>query len=164
MNNNSQFEKKRFVEEVGLLFEQTGLPRMAGRILGWLLIADPPHQTTSDLTEALLASKASISTVTRLLIRIGLIERASLPGERRDYFRIKPGAWHQLMGESLAQTTAFRQIAERGLGLLEGKAQTNRQWLEEMRDMYAFFEREFPALMERWEQEHKLRQMTSKIK
>ena len=63
MNNNLQLEKKRFIEEVGLLFEQTGLPRMAGRILGWLLIANPPHQTTSHLTEALLASKASISTV-----------------------------------------------------------------------------------------------------
>ncbi len=163
MNNNLQFEKKRFIEEVGLLFEQTGLPRMAGRILGWLLIADPPHQTTSDLTEALLASKASISTVTRLLIRIGLIERASLPGERRDYFRIRSGAWHQHFKESLAQTTATRQLAERGLELLEGEAHMNRQWLEEMRDMYAFFEREFPALMERWEQEHKLRQMTSKI-
>ncbi len=164
MNNNSQFEKKRFVEEVGLLFEQTGLPRMAGRILGWLMIADPPHQTTSDLTEALLASKSSISTVTRLLIRISLIERASLPGERRDYFRIRSGAWHQLMGESLAQTTALRQLAENGLELLEGKAHLNRQWLEEMRDMYAFFEREFPALMERWEQERKMTQMTSKIK
>ncbi len=164
MNNNLQFEKKGFVEEVGLLFEQTGLPRMAGRILGWLLISDPPHQTTSDLTEALLASKGSISTVTRLLIRIGLIERTSLPGERRDYFRIKPGAWHQFMGESLAQTTALRQLAERGLELLEGEAHLNRQWLEEMRDMYAFFEREFPALMERWEQEHKLRQITGKLK
>ena len=164
MNNNLQFEKKGFVEEVGLLFEQTGLPRMAGRILGWLLISDPPHQTTSDLTEALLASKGSISTVTRLLIRIGLIERTSLPGERRDYFRIKPGAWHQFMGESLAQTTALRQLAERGLELLEGEAHLNRQWLEEMRDMYAFFEREFPALMERWEQERKMTQMTSKIK
>lgn len=163
MHHNLQFEKKRFIEEVGLLFEQTGLPRMAGRILGWLLIADPPHQTTSDLTEALLASKASISTVTRLLIRIGLIERISLPGERRDYFRIRSGAWHQHFKESLAQTTATRQLAERGLELLEGDAHLNRQWLEEMRDMYAFFEREFPALMERWEQEHKLRQMTGKI-
>ena len=85
--------------------------------------------------------------MSRLLIHIGLIERISLPGQRRDYFRIKPGAWHQMMKESLAQTTATRQIAERGLKLLDGKSHFNRQWLEEMRDMYAFFEREFPALL-----------------
>ncbi len=155
MDDERQDEKKQFVEEVGILFEQSGLPRMAGRILGWLLISDPPHQTTSDLAEALLASKGSISTMSRLLIRIGLIERISLPGQRRDYFRIKSGAWHQMMKESLVQTTAFRQLAERGLRLLEGKSHLNRQWLEEMRAMYAFFEREFPALLERWEQERK---------
>ena len=155
MNEERQVEKKQFVEEVGILFEQTGMPRMAGRILGWLLISDSPHQTTGELAEALMASKGSISTMTRLLIRIGLIERISLPGQRCDCFRIKPGAWHQLLKDSLVQTTAFRQLMERGLELTEGKADVNRQWLEEMRDMYAFFEREFPTLLERWEQERK---------
>ncbi len=155
MSNERQVEEKRFVEEVGLLFEQTGLPRMAGRILGWLMISDPPHQTTAELVEALIASKGSISTMTRLLIRIGLIERISLPGERHDYFRIKLGVSHQLLKDSMDQTVAFRQLIERGLELIEGKTHVNRQWLEEMRDMYAFFEREFPALLERWEQKRK---------
>ncbi len=155
MNDARHLEEKNFVEEVGMFFEQTGLPRMAGRILGWLMISNPPHQTTGELAEALLASKGSISTMTRLLIRIGLIERLSLPGQRRDYFRIKGGAWHQTLKESLVQITAFRQFAERGLELIEDKAHFNRQWLEEMRHMYIFFEREFPALLERWEQERK---------
>ncbi|MFC2021643.1 GbsR/MarR family transcriptional regulator [Chloroflexota bacterium] len=155
MNNKRQVEEQNFVEEVGIFFEQTGMPRMTGRILGWLMISDPPHQTADELTQALLASKGSISTMTRLLIRIGLIERLSLPGQRRDYFRIKGGAWHQTLKESLIQITAFRQFAERGLELIKDKAHFNRQWLEEMRDMYAFFEREFPSLLERWEQERK---------
>ncbi|MFC2066031.1 GbsR/MarR family transcriptional regulator [Chloroflexota bacterium] len=156
MNSNQQVKEKQFVEEVGLLFEQTGMPRMAGRIVGWLLISDSPHQTTGDLVEALMASKGSISTMTRLLIRIGLIERLSLPGIRYDYFHIKPGASHQLLKDSLDQTTAFRQLMERGLELTEGKAHANRQWLEEMRNMYLFFEREFPTLLKRWEQERKV--------
>ena len=155
MNDNRQAEEKQFVEEVGIVFEQTGLPRMAGRILGWLMMSDPPHPSTGELADALIASKGSISTVTRLLIQIGLIERLSLPGVRHGYFRIKPGASHQLLKDSLDQTTAFRQLLERGLELLEGKAHTNRQSLEEMHDLYAFLEREFPALLERWEQEHK---------
>jgi len=163
MNNNRQAEEKRFVEEVGIFFEQSGMPRMAGRILGWFLISDSPHQTTSELAEALMASKGSISTTTRLLIRIGLIERFSVPGVRHDYFRFKPGAWHQMLKDSLVQVTAARQLAEHGLELLEGKAYVNRLSLEEMRDMYAFFEREFPALLERWEQEHKERQAPSEV-
>ncbi len=163
MSSQRQLEEKQFVEEVGIFFEQTGMPRMAGRILGWLMISDPPHQTTDELTQTLLASKGSISTMTRLLIRIGIIERVSLPGQRRDYFRIKTGAWHQMLKDSLAQITAFRQFTERGLELIEDKADFNRQWLEEMRDMYTFFEREFPALLERWEQEHKKKQGGSKV-
>ncbi|TES89068.1 MAG: MarR family transcriptional regulator, partial [Dehalococcoidia bacterium] len=57
MKDNLQAEEKQFAEEVGIVFEQTGIPRMAGRILGWLLISDPPHQSTEQLTKALLASK-----------------------------------------------------------------------------------------------------------
>ena len=158
MSSQLQTEEKHFVEEVGLAFEQTGMPRMAGRILGWLMISNPPHQSTGELNQALLASKGSISTMTRLLIQIGLIERLSLPGQRRDYFRIKVGAWHQLLTDSLIQITTFRQLVERGLELIEDKAHFNRQWLEEMRDMYAFFEREYPAMLERWEHEYKKKQ------
>ena len=153
MNNEQQVEEKNFVEEVGLFFEQTGMPRMAGRILGWLLISDPPHQSTDELAGGLMASKGSISTNTRLLIRIGLIERLGLPGVRHDYFRIRLGAWDHLIKQSVDQVAIVRQLAERGLKLLEGKPILTRQWLEEMRDMYAFFEREYPALLERWEQE-----------
>ena len=34
-----------YVEDFGLYFEQFGLARTAGRMLGWLLVCDPPHQT-----------------------------------------------------------------------------------------------------------------------
>ena len=34
MSNPPQAEEKHFVEEVGIFFEQTGMPRIAGRILG----------------------------------------------------------------------------------------------------------------------------------
>ena len=147
-----QFELKHFVEEMGLYFEQLGLPRMAGRVLGWLLISDPPHQSMPELVEALLASKASISNTTRLLIQIGLIERISLPGRRRDYFRIKPNAWSQLVKDEMLKLTAIRKLADRGLRLLDDRDPRFKQRLQEMRDLYAFFERELPPVIERWEQ------------
>jgi len=156
MKNSEQAEEQRFVEEVGIVFEQTGLPRMAGRILGWLLISDPPHQSTDQLVEALMASKGSISTMTRLLIQIGLIERLSLPGVRHDYFRLRPDAWHHMIRRGLVdEIRMVRQLAERGLELLADKTPLTRKWLEEMRDVYTFLEWEFPALLERWEEERK---------
>ncbi|MFQ3629252.1 MAG: MarR family transcriptional regulator, partial [Cyanobacteriota bacterium] len=87
LNREQPFEHTHFVEEVGLMFELIGLPRMAGRIFGWLLISQPPHQSSGELAEVLQASKGSISSMTRLLIQLGLIERLPLPGDRRDFFQ-----------------------------------------------------------------------------
>ena len=38
---------RHFVEEVALVFEQAGLPRMAARLFGYLMISDPPHQNSA---------------------------------------------------------------------------------------------------------------------
>lgn len=147
-------QQKEFVEEVGIVFEQTGLPRMAGRILGWLLIADPPHQSVEQLTEVLMASKGSISSMTRMLIQIGLIERVSLPGVRHAYFRLRPDAWQHMIRRGLVEEISMvRHLAERGLDLLTEKTVT-RTWLKEMRDVYTFLEEEFPVLLKRWEKHH----------
>jgi DNA-binding transcriptional regulator GbsR (MarR family) len=155
MEERLQTKDRQFAEEVGIVFEQTGMPRMAGRILGWLLISDPPHQSTEQITKALMASKGSISTMTRLLIQLGLIERISLPGVRHDYFRLRSDAWQHMVGRGLTEEIKMvRQLAERGLTLLGEKTPVTRAWLEEMLDVYTFLEKEFPALLNRWERKH----------
>ena len=164
MGNNTQAEEKHFVEDVGIAFEQTGLPRTAGRIFGWLLISDPPHQSMSELAEVLMASRGSISSMTRLLIQIGLIERISLLGVRHDYFHLQPDAWQHMIRHGLEdEIKMFRQLAEHGLELLADKTPLTQNWLEEMRDVYSFLEQEFPLLLERWEQERKEKQATSEV-
>lgn len=145
-------EERHFVEDVGLFFGQYGLPRMAGRVLGWLMISDPPHQSLRDLTDVLMASKGSISTMIRLLVQVGLIERVSLPGLRRDYFGIKSDT-DELITQGLVKISTMRQLSERGLKLLEGKDSRLRERLETIHAMYTFFENQFPVLLERWKQE-----------
>jgi DNA-binding transcriptional regulator GbsR (MarR family) len=139
-----------FIEDVGLMFEQVGLPRMAGRIFGRLLISDPPHQSHADLADVLQASKGSISTMTRLLIQLSLIERVSLPGDRRDYVQIKPNAWAQMTEQRLSQIVAFRQLADRGLDLLKHSPPHTQQRLKEMQDFHLFWEHELPQLAQKW--------------
>ena len=148
-------EKKHFVEDVGLLFEEGGMPRMAGRIVGWLLICNPPYQSPSELAEILGASKASISTMTRLLLQAGLIERIGVPGHRRDYFRLKPDAFYTLMQHNLEEIKNGLQLVERGMALVAGQPPELRQRLKHVREMYAFFDREYPRLHERWERQQK---------
>jgi DNA-binding transcriptional regulator GbsR (MarR family) len=148
-----ELQVRLFAEETGLFMEQLGLPRMAGRILGYLLLSDPPEQTAAQLTEALTASAGSISGNTRLLIQAGFIERVSLPGHRRDYFRVAPHALTAIFRNRLLIATRVRELADRGLSLLAEAPPERTARLREMRDLYAFVERVGPQLLERWESE-----------
>jgi DNA-binding transcriptional regulator GbsR (MarR family) len=145
-------DRERYVEDFGVLVGEFGLPRMVGRVLGTLLVSDPPERSAEELAEALRASRGSISSATRTLVQLGLVERYAKPGERRDYFRLKPGAWDEIMHRELEALSTFRQIAERGLLLMRSSSPQAKRGLEEMRDLYAFWERELPAILKRWEQ------------
>ncbi|HEX7252496.1 MAG TPA: MarR family transcriptional regulator, partial [Thermoanaerobaculia bacterium] len=139
-----------YVEQWGLLFEQSGLPRMAGRVLGWLLLCDPPEQTAAQLLDGLAASKGSISTTTRLLERFGIVERVCMPGDRRTYFRVAPGAFTTMIEDKLRYVTTWKELAGRGLALLKKSPKARARRLQSMHDFYSFLEQEFPALIERW--------------
>ncbi len=158
MDSKHTEQLQHYSERVGLLFETAGMPRMAGRILGWLLICDPPQQTALQLAEALDASKGSISAMTRLLINAGMIERVSLPGERRDYFHIRDDAWYETVRSRLTVVTVFRELAEEGLEIIADAPDRIRRRLEDMRELYAFFEAKLPEMFEQWTAERQEKQ------
>jgi DNA-binding transcriptional regulator GbsR (MarR family) len=144
--------ERSFIEEVGLVFEQTGLPRMAGRLFGWLLISDPPYQSPSELADVLHASKGSISTSVRLLTQMGFIERHIIPGSRHDNFRLPPDAIQKIIRHGLEQEIKmFRSLSDRGLELMKGIPAKRKTWLKEMQSRYAYLEKAFPALLEKYE-------------
>lgn len=148
-------ERASYVEDFGLLFEGFGLPRMVGRVLGALLISDPPELSAEELAEALQASRGSISSATRTLVAMGFVQRLTRRGERRDYFRMKPGAWDELMRHELENLARFRLMAERGLRIANSDSPEARHNLEEMHEFYAYWEKEMPALLERWDKDKK---------
>ncbi|MFV2021605.1 hypothetical protein [Micromonospora sp. LOL_023] len=49
--------ERGYAKEAGVVLSGMGLPPAAGKILGWLLICDPPSQTGSDIAAALDLSK-----------------------------------------------------------------------------------------------------------
>jgi len=162
MDTKQKEAEKQFIEDTGLLIERGGIPRMAGRILGWLMIADPPHQSIDELTKELMASKGSISTMTRLLIQIGLIERVSFPGVRHDYFRIRPGVVQHILKHTSEDLRIGKELSERGLSLVADKSELSRRWVKEMHELYVFIEKEWPSLIERWEQSRRVDGQTVK--
>ena len=142
----------RFIEDTALLYEKAGHPRMAGRIVAWLMICDPPYQTAGQIATALSASKASVSTNIRLFVDFGIVERFTMPGDRRDQYRLLPIMWPRAMERSLPLLVAFREVADRGLKLVEGHPEECRVRVREMRDFYEFYERGLRELVARWKE------------
>lgn len=143
-------ELNEYVEEIGLYFAGVGLPRMPGRVLGWLLVCDPPHQSADELATALKVSSGSISMAVQMLVRAGAVERHAIPGSRRTYYRLRPGFWLHEAEEKAKQAAEWRKLADRGLEMLADESEPRSQRLREMRDMYAFLEVEYARIDARW--------------
>ncbi|NNN29662.1 MarR family transcriptional regulator [Streptomyces sp. S3(2020)] len=143
-------EALRFAEDVAQYFEQdAGLPRITGRVIGWLLICDPSEQTAGQLVETLGASKASISTSTRQLMQAGLVEKVSVPGDRRTFYRINDEGWVASVFERLAAVTNILKVLDKGSELLADDAPARRARLENVAGLYRWMQRELPPLLAR---------------
>jgi DNA-binding transcriptional regulator GbsR (MarR family) len=102
---------RQFIEHMGLFTETEGLPRIAGRILGLLLVT-PDACSLDEMAETLGVSKASISTDARRLEQRGLLVRTSRPGDRRDYYAMAPDAIQRSLESKLRGIRKFREILQ----------------------------------------------------
>ncbi len=107
-----------FVERLAVAMEGDGLPRIAGRIFALLLLSEEAL-SLDGIALSTAASKASASVNTRLLEQRGLIERVSLQGDRRDYYRSVSDLLVRTMEQRLAKWQRFHEIVDDGIERLE---------------------------------------------
>jgi len=144
--------RRRFAEDVSLMFETMGMPPMAGRVWAALLLADGPHLSAADLQSQIGASAGSVSTAVTALTRMGIVDRVWIPGDRRSYYAASMGALERLLDRSAQVLTQMVTLSERGIEDL-ANADPARERLEQMRDFYAWFDREFDLLIDRWREQ-----------
>ena len=94
---------------MGLLWEGQGLPRIAGRVLGYLTLQGEPA-TLDDIAAALGVSKASVSNDARRLERLALVGRTSRPADRRDYYAIAPDLPARVVARKLADLEELNAV------------------------------------------------------
>lgn len=153
--SNPDYRTTHFVESIATLMEQEGFPRMTGRVMGMMMICDPPHQSSAELADALNASRGAISTATRALLQTGLIHRRPMPGSRATFFEMKPNAIDQLLHGQLVRLRLFKQVITDGLKILEPQPVEIQTRLREFLEVLDFMEAEFPKLIARWDAQHK---------
>jgi DNA-binding transcriptional regulator GbsR (MarR family) len=138
---------RQFVERMALVCEKEGMPRIGGRILGYLL-ATGGTLALDELAETLQASKASVSTNARMLEQFGMIRRVSSLGDRRDFYRVEDDPWEQMLrgaqGRWRDMVGIFAEAAQR---LPDPGA---RARLAAAAEFHALLIQESDALIDRW--------------
>ena len=144
----------RFAEDVSLVFEAWGLPPMAGRVWAALLVTDQPHLSATDLLEQIGASAGSISTAVTVLTRLGIVDRVWVPGDRRSYYAASMSTLERLVERRAEAMSQMAALSCQGVEAFSD-VEPARERLEQLRDFYRWFEREFEVVLERWRQQQR---------
>ncbi len=143
--------RRQFVEDYGVFVESRGqLPRMAGRIMGQLLLTNDELQTQADLCQALQASAGAISATLRLLVERDYVERVSLPGIRKDYYRIAEEIWTRNLERAQQHYAVFTELTARGLAISAHYNDGAQARLREMHDLAEIEASHFEQLLAHW--------------
>lgn len=141
-------------EEFGLLWEEFGMLRMDGRVLGYLMLSSAPHVSSAELRDALQASAGSISTTTRKLKQWGFVRQVAVPGERSHFFRAADDVWGAFLAAEDKNYLRARDFADHVLSGLDKEDELPRLRFENMRDYHEWLESHHQTISELWE-EHK---------
>ena len=139
-----------FVERMGLTWENDGLPRIAGRIFGLLLVS-PGDCSLDDIAATLGVSKASVSTDARRLEQLGFLERTSRPGDRRDYYRVSPDLVPRSLEIRLARLREVRHLLATAPRPAEGGEVARR--LDDFERLHHYAEEAVQDVLDHWKRD-----------
>lgn len=141
-----------FVEQMGLILQAEGLPRIAGRIMGLMIMHGGPFGF-NELAERLSVSRASISTNTRLLEDLGVIERTATPGDRQDYFRLSRQPYARMLRGVVRRMGRAREVVDHTQEALPEEMTETHDRLQELDAFYEALMESFLNVIDTWEAE-----------
>lgn len=104
---------EEFVERVGRFFEGDGAARTSGRMLGLLLLSTR-EMSIDEIADRLKVSRASVSTNARQLETIGILDRVSHMGDRRDFYRTADDLERTLLRLRMQRLARVEELLEAG--------------------------------------------------
>jgi DNA-binding transcriptional regulator GbsR (MarR family) len=125
-----------FVEQFALLMAQTGLSRMASRVLVCLFVSDDGALTAAELVQYLGVSPASVSKAVRYLEELELVRRERDAGARRERYVVDDDVWMRAWAASTRKNATWADAALEGAEIL-GKGTPAGKRLEGMSRFFA---------------------------
>jgi len=150
MPNVGRNPSPAFPDSLGALFEASGWPRLAGRVVGELMLADPPYLSTSELCERIGTSKSHLSSAITYLEALHMLDRFGRPGTRQSHYRLRDNAFLRAFDDMDQRSRALAATADRALADVppESRAAAELTW---MRDLYRYLARRLPEMVREFE-------------
>lgn len=140
-----------FADHMGRFYARRyGFPPMAGRLLGYLAVCDPPQQSIGELAEALLASRSAITGAVKFLEISHVIRRTRTAGERMDRVHVDLSS-PQALGMDTGEYEELRDLAHEGLEVLKEAPAERRAVLLETAAFAEFLVEQVPVFQREWE-------------
>ncbi|EDP62841.1 hypothetical protein BAL199_10807 [alpha proteobacterium BAL199] len=149
MSQSTSIAVEEFVERMGLVAEGDGLPRIAGRIMGLMVIEGGPV-SFAQLAQRLEISRGSVSTNTRFLERLGVIERITIRGDRQDYFQLSKAPYAQLLRGSAERLSKAGAVVSQAKTALSDSDLGALHRLDELGEFYKALNDSFKQLAARF--------------
>jgi DNA-binding transcriptional regulator GbsR (MarR family) len=143
-------EVPAFIERFASVMVAAGVPAMPARVLAALHVTDSGRLSSAELTQMLQISPAAVSGAVRYLTGLGLVRKERVPGSRRDYYRMPPNVWHEVIRLQNQVLARWTSLLKEGVDVVGADSPAGVR----MADYAAFFDfmnAEFPALMTRWD-------------
>lgn len=154
--------ERSFVEQVAqYYYDNDGMPHDRGRVVGWLMISDPPKQSATEIVAKLGVSRAEVDRIVDQLTPEGdpvsVFERSGELAE--DYVVwLRENSWGPKVKGIFSEFTDFHRVAAEGLKALSGASESRLARLRNLERFLRFVSTEMPKILERHEQRVAARQ------
>ncbi|KAA9164995.1 MarR family transcriptional regulator [Amycolatopsis acidicola] len=139
-----------FIEKMGSVLFNAGMPRMPARVFAATLAANSGSLTAAELSGVLKISPAAVSGAVRYLEQVGMVQRGRTPGDRRDYFTIGNDFWYEsVIRQEDKVFTELSKVLVEGMDAVGADSEAGRR-LAETRDFFDFLATQLPLLIEQW--------------
>jgi DNA-binding transcriptional regulator GbsR (MarR family) len=148
--DKNEIRMRECIEKFGVFFKKAGHQSLMGRLIGYLMVANPPYKSFEEIMEFLVCSKSAVSNVLNMLMAYGFVDYISFAGNRKRYFKLNHGAWDTYFNSEIRETLVFKGLVREAMELRKQEYGDVNQGLEELYLLLETFEQEFPSIREKW--------------
>lgn len=144
-------DQRAYVEELAAVMTASGMPRMASRVYAAILVHERGSMTSAEVAQTLQVSPAAVSTAVRWLTQVSMVTRRTVPGSRRESYRVDSDSLIRLITHDTNALTSWVTGFARGREVVAPDSAAARR-LAELEEFFQFLIEEMDGVMERWEE------------